>query len=103
MDQLMQWLLAPGILITLTLSVIFSFKSRRSANPRLRGLNASRMNISMGVMLIFIAAVQLFLSGESTLRIVIGALFLVIGVFNLFAGLRNYSVYRRMSEQQGRQ
>ncbi|MNH47365.1 hypothetical protein D3C79_1105570 [compost metagenome] len=52
------------------------------------------MNISMGVMLIFIAFVQMFLAGESTLRIVIGAVFLVMGVFNLFAGLRNLSIYR---------
>jgi uncharacterized membrane protein HdeD (DUF308 family) len=96
MDQLMQWLLAPGILISLVFSVIFSFKSRRSADARMRGIYAARMNISMGVMLLIIALVQLFLSAESTLRIVIGAFFLVLGVFNLFAGLRNLSLYRAM-------
>lgn len=98
----MQWLLAPGIFITLALSVLFSFKTRRSADPMARGINNARMNISMGLMLLFIAAVQLFLSGESTLRIVIGALFMVIGLFNLFAGLRNYSVFRNMGKQQNR-
>ncbi|WP_339207803.1 YtpI family protein [Paenibacillus sp. FSL K6-3182] len=93
MDQLMQWLLVPGILITLVLSAVFSFKSRRSTDARTRGLFTARMNISMGAMLLFIALVQLFLSGESTLRIVIGAIFLVIGVFNVFAGLRTLSAY----------
>ncbi|MDQ8738536.1 YtpI family protein [Paenibacillus sp. LHD-38] len=93
MDQLLQWLLVPGILISLVLSAVFSFKSRRSADARTKAVFAARMNISMGVMMLFIALVQLFLSGESTLRIVIGAIFLVIGVFNLFAGLRNLSLY----------
>ncbi|CAM4116051.1 YtpI family protein [Paenibacillus alkaliterrae] len=94
MDQLMQWLFAPGIFISLVLSAVFSFKSRRSTDARTRGLFTARMNISMGIMLLFIALVQLFLSGESTLRIVIGAVFMVLGVFNLFAGLRNLSLYR---------
>lgn len=94
-DQLLQWLFAPGIIITLILSVIFSFRSRRSADARTRGIFSARMNISMGVMLLFISLVQLFLSGESTLRIVIGAVFMVIGVFNLFAGLRNLAAYSR--------
>lgn len=96
MDQLMQWLLAPGIFFTLVLSAIFSFKSRRSADARTRGIFTARMNVSMGVMLLLIAAVQLFMSGESTLRIVIGAVFMLLGVFNLFAGLRNLSAYRVM-------
>lgn len=96
MDQLLQWLLLPCIIITLVLSVVFSFKSRRGTDAKLRGVNAAKMNISMGFMLMFIALVQLFLSNESTVRIVIGSLFLVLGVFNLFAGLRNLSVYRTM-------
>jgi len=95
MDQIMQWVFAPVIMITLVLSVVFSFKGRREKNQNLRGLQTARMNISMGIMLIFIAGVQLLLSAESTVRIVIGALFLVLGVFNLFAGLRNHSIYRK--------
>lgn len=99
MNELMQWVFLPAIVITLALSVLFSLKSRRSSDRRERGLHASRMNISMGAMLIFIAGVQLLLSAESTLRIIIGAIFLVIGVFNLFAGLRNHSIYRTMKPQ----
>ncbi|MBD2872909.1 YtpI family protein [Paenibacillus arenilitoris] len=94
MDQLMQWLFAPAILVSLAFSAVFSFKARRSKDVKTRGMMAARMNISMGVMLLFIAGVQLFWSGESTLRIVIGAIFMVIGIFNLFAGLRNLSLYR---------
>ncbi|MFF2480613.1 YtpI family protein [Paenibacillus sp. NPDC058071] len=98
MNSLIQYLFAPGIIITLALTVLFSYKSRRSTDAKTRGLNASRMNISMGAMLVFIAGVQLFLSNESTARIVIGSVFLVLGLFNLFAGFRNHSIYRTMQQ-----
>lgn len=98
MDSLIQTVFAPGIIITLVLTVLFSYRSRRASDQRQRGLHASRMNISMGIMLLFIAGVQLLLSNESTARIVIGTLFLVIGLFNLFAGLRNHSIYRTMQQ-----
>lgn len=94
MDQLLQWLFMPGIFISLVFSAVFSFKSRRASDAGTRAIFTARMNVSMGIMLLFIALVQLFLSGESTLRIVIGAIFLILGVFNLFAGLRNLSLYR---------
>ncbi|QNK59928.1 YtpI family protein [Paenibacillus sp. PAMC21692] len=92
--EMLQWVLFPVILISLVLSVVFSYKSRRSADGRKRGINAARMNISMGVMMMFISFIQLFMSDESTLKVVIGAIFLVVGLFNLFAGLRNLSAYR---------
>lgn len=94
LNQFVQWLLSPGIILTLALSVFFSYKSRRNKDTRKKGVNAAKMNISMGSMLLFIAAVQMFLAGSSTLRIVIGSIFLVIGIFNIFAGLRNLSAYR---------
>ncbi|MHA7964331.1 YtpI family protein [Paenibacillus sp. CAU 1782] len=93
MDQMISWVLSPLILISLGFSAFYSIKTRRSQEPGNRGLYQARTNIAMGAMLIFIAAVQLFLSGESTLRIVIGALFGVIGLFNVFAGLRNHGIY----------
>lgn len=99
MNQLLQWFFAPGIMITLVMSVVFSFKARREKAQNIRGLQTARMNISMGIMLKFIAGVQLLLSAESTIRIVIGALFLVLGIFNLFAGLRNHSIFRKRIAQ----
>ena len=100
MNQLIQWLFAPGIFIFLALSVIFSWKARRSGDKRMRGIHGARTNICMGIMLLFISAVQLLLSNEATVRIVIGALFMVVGVFNLFAGPRNLGVYRMMKEKE---
>ncbi|GKU75788.1 YtpI family protein [Paenibacillus sp. L3-i20] len=100
MDQILQWVLFPGIVITLALSLLFSLKSRRSKEPRTRGINTARMNISMGFMLLFFASVQLFYSAESTLRIIIGAIFIVIGLFNLFAGFRNLSAYSSRGQEE---
>jgi len=54
------------------------------------------MNIAMGVMLILLALIQMLLFAGSTLRVIVGAVFLLLGLFNLFAGLRNHSVYRSL-------
>jgi cytochrome c biogenesis protein CcdA len=93
--QKLQWALGLLIVVTSVLSAVFSYRARRSSDARLRGLNAARMNIMMGLMLIFIALIQMILFTGSTLRVVIGALFMIIGLFNLFAGLRNHSHFSR--------
>lgn len=85
-----------GILLTCILSVVFSFKSRRSTDPKLRGLNGARMNISMGAFLLLAALVQLVLFEPDTLRVIVGSVFLLLGLFNIFSGLRNYSHFSRM-------
>ncbi|WP_199615687.1 YtpI family protein [Paenibacillus alkalitolerans] len=91
-----------AIVLTSALSVFFSFRSRRAADPVRRGLNAARMNISMGTLLICMALVQWFLFEPDTIRIVIGSVFIVIGLFNLFAGLRSYGHFSRLSSKPDR-
>ncbi|WP_309121482.1 YtpI family protein [Paenibacillus sp.] len=78
------------------LSVVFSFRSRRSTDPKSRGLNAALMNLSMGALLILASLVQVVLFEPDTVRIIVGAMFLLIGLFNLFAGFRNYGRFSRM-------
>ncbi|CAH0117755.1 MULTISPECIES: YtpI family protein [unclassified Paenibacillus] len=77
-------------------SVVYSFKFRRAADPRVRGLNMSKMNIFMGLLLVILAIIQMFMFSGSTLRVIIGAVFMVIGLFNIFAGIRNHSHYKRI-------
>jgi uncharacterized membrane protein len=60
------------------------------------GLYTAKMNICMGLMLLFIATIQILLFEGSTVRVIVGSIFLLIGLFNLFAGLRNHSVYSRL-------
>jgi hypothetical protein len=85
-----------AIALSCVLSVVFSFRSRRATDPKARGLNAARMNLSMGALLILAALVQIVLFEPDTVRIIIGTLFLLLGLFNLFAGLRNHGRFSRM-------
>lgn len=94
----MEWiqkLLPVLIILSLLVSLFYSFKSRRSQDPKLRGLYASRMNIAMGIMLIIIAVSQLFFFTDSNTRRVFGVVCFLLGMFNLFAGLRNHSYFIR--------
>jgi len=92
----LQWLIMAVITVSLIMTVFYSYKSRRSTDGRLRGVYASRMNICMGIMLLFIAFIQMFLFPGSTLRVIIGAIFMLLGLFNLFAGIRNHGYFTRM-------
>lgn len=97
----MQWL--HGALLVLFAcslfgSVFFSVRYRRQLSRKTRGLDAAKMNMSMGVMLISISIIQLFLFTGSTLRVIVGLVMLLLGLFNLFAGIRNYGVYDRIKE-----
>ncbi|MCR8657957.1 YtpI family protein [Paenibacillus sp. T3-5-0-4] len=98
--QFIQWFLSPVIFLSVLFAIYYSIKSRQAKDPIKKGILGGKLNISMGIMLIFISFVQLFLSNESTLRIVLGAIFLVLGIFNLFAGLRNISYFQRKAVKQ---
>ncbi|TNJ58681.1 hypothetical protein FE784_38015 [Paenibacillus hemerocallicola] len=97
----MQWLHGALLVIfacSLFGSVLFSVRYRRQVSRKARGMDAAKMNISMGAMLISIAIIQLFLFTGSTVRVIVGAVMLLLGLFNLFAGIRNYSLYDRIKE-----
>jgi Zn-dependent protease len=93
--ETIQTILFVLIIITLAMSVYYSFRSRKQTDPKLRGLYTSRMNIAMGVMLVIIAVTQLFFFTDSNIRRVFGTVCFLLGLFNLFAGLRNLSHYSR--------
>ncbi|MMZ71032.1 hypothetical protein D1872_342510 [compost metagenome] len=61
----------------------------------MRGKSSAKMNIFMGFMLIILALIQMFMYSGSTVRVVVGALFMVLGAFNIFAGIRNLGLYAR--------
>lgn len=88
-----------AIVLTSALSVFFSFRSRRASDPIQRGLHAAKMNLSMGSLLISMALVQWFLFEPDTIRIVLGSVFIVIGLFNVFSGFRSYGYFSRISSK----
>ena len=82
------------LLLSLGSSIYFSIKFRKQTDPLVRGVYQAKQNISMGFMLIMLAIYPLYLLPGTNVSITIGILFLLIGLFNLFAGLRNQSIYR---------
>lgn len=88
-------------IISAIFSLTYSFKSRRTSDANLRGLLGAKMNISMGIMLTLLSITLLFIydsaTDGSTIRVIIGSLFLLIGLFNIFAGIRNRKLYTRRS------
>ncbi|CAM3879605.1 YtpI family protein [Cohnella lubricantis] len=95
MINALQWIFGLIVAVSVVLSLVFSYRSRRSTDPISRGLNASRMNICIGLMLIFLALIQMVLFSGSTLRVIVGAVFMLLGLFNLFAGLRNHAHFTK--------
>jgi heme/copper-type cytochrome/quinol oxidase subunit 2 len=94
-----QTVLFAFIVAMLLISVYFSFRYRREKDMKKRGLFAARMNICMGIMLVAISVTQLFFFTDSTVRRIFGTVCLLLGLFNLFAGIRNHGVYQRMDRQ----
>lgn len=80
--------------IFLLLSVVYSFRYRRQQDLRQRGFYAARMNISMGLLLIFLALSQFVLFETNKVRFALGLVFLLLGLFNFFSGLRSQAFYR---------
>lgn len=98
---IMQWL--HGVLLvvfacSLFGSVFFSVRYRRQQSRKARGIDAAKMNMSMGAMLVSISFIQLFLFEGSTVRVIVGLVLLLLGLFNLFAGIRNYGAFDRLKE-----
>lgn len=80
---------------TLGFSIYYSFKHRRQTDPVRRSLFASKMNISLGIMLVSLSIIQFFWFTPSNARIIIGLLFFLLGLFNLFSGLRNHAYFSK--------
>lgn len=96
----MEWIqfsLFTFVVVMLLLSLYYSIRYRRQRDPKLRSLYAARMNICMGIMLIGIAVTQLFYFQDTIIRRTFGTICLLIGLFNLFAGLRNHRTVNRMT------
>jgi hypothetical protein len=91
-----QVILFSFICILLALSVYYSIRSRREKDTARRGLYSARMNICMGLMLVLIAVTQLFFFSESSFRRIFGTICVLLGLFNLFAGIRNHGHFERM-------
>lgn len=92
------WFVFAAVLGTTAGAVYYSFRVRRRTSVKQRGLDAAKTNVCMGAMLIASAVWLLFWFSDSALRRAVGTLFVLLGLFNLFVGLRNHGVYRRLPD-----
>lgn len=94
----LSFVLTAVILLSLLSTVFYSFRSRTQKDAYLRGLLAAKMNISMGFMLVAMALLQIFLFEANTIRTILGIIFLLLGLFNFFSGVRNHMHYRSQKQ-----
>lgn len=97
-----QYLLYAAALIGGALSISYSIRARQQKNAPQRGSLTAKMNISMGVTMTAIALIQLFLFPYSTVRIVVGVLFLGLGIVNLGFGTKHLRYFQRQGQSTGR-
>lgn len=85
-----------GVLALLVGSVYYSITARRrDLHPLASKMTLGKMNISLGVLVLLFGINQFSFEPLTTVRVVIGLLFLGVGLINLVMGTRNYLSYRR--------
>ncbi|KWX71185.1 YtpI family protein [Paenibacillus jilunlii] len=83
------------VMVCLIGAAVYSYTSRRAQNPLEKGAKRSIMNILLGAMLVSLSLICMFVFRGSTVNVIIEAVFLLIGAFNIFSGLRSYGFYSR--------
>ncbi|MBY0218334.1 YtpI family protein [Paenibacillus illinoisensis] len=101
--DVLKYVLIAIFALAMVCSALNSIRSYRAANAADAGFYRSWTNIWMGGMLIVLSIILMFVFTGSSLSIVVEALFLIIGAYNLFAGLRNRSYFARLREHSGNQ
>lgn len=89
-----QSILYGAAIVFLLASIYYSYKRRRANSAKAMGVASSKMNVCMGSMLIALGIIPLFINVQSWVHFTVGIVFTLLGLFNLFAGLRNLSLYR---------
>lgn len=92
----LRYLLFALLVVSCIGAALYSSRSRRAKDARERGIYGAVMNIFMGIMLVVLALIAMFMFRGSTVAVIIEAVFMVLGAFNIFAGIRNRSYFGRM-------
>lgn len=95
MIMLIKYVLFVLLVVFIIGAAVYSFASRRASDPLVKGLKRAVMNMLLGAMLVTLSLMSMFIFRGSTLNVVIEAAFLLLGIFNIFSGLRSHSFYSR--------
>ncbi|MDR9856449.1 MULTISPECIES: YtpI family protein [unclassified Paenibacillus] len=94
-----RYLLFALLVVSCICAALYSSRSRRAKDARERGLYGAVTNIFMGLMLVMLALIAMFMFRGSTVAVIVEAVFLVLGAFNIFAGIRNRGYFHRMKSK----
>jgi hypothetical protein len=86
------------LLIELAVTVYYSIRGRRSRDILQRAIFFARMNIMIGVLFLTMSFAQLFTTSYNQWLIMFAIVVMIIGLFNLFVGIRNHGIYTRLSK-----
>ncbi len=100
MLDIIRYILFAVLVISCIAAALFSFRARRMPNPLDRGIFLGMMNISMGTMLVALSFIAMLMFRGSTPAVIVEAVFIVLGAFNIFAGIRNTTYYSRQKSAQ---
>jgi len=86
-------------LAALVLTIAFGIQYRMVKQPLARKVGQSLMNIFMGSTLILFSINQFLFPDLSTTRIVVAIVLGILGIFNLWMGIKNYRFYKTNMQQ----
>jgi len=85
-----------GVLASLIGSVYYSVNGRRrEMHPLEARMTLGKMNMSLGVLLLLFGINQYTYEPLTTVRVIVGLMFLLVGLFNFIKGTRNFLTNRR--------
>ncbi|MEI0735796.1 YtpI family protein [Paenibacillus sp. JTLBN-2024] len=79
----LRYLLFALLVVSCIGAALYSSRSRRAKDARERGIYGAVTNIFMGIMLVVLALIAMFMFRGSTVAVIIEAVFLVLGAFNI--------------------
>ncbi|WP_257346577.1 YtpI family protein [Pseudalkalibacillus decolorationis] len=80
------------IIVSLVVYIFYKVKEWRTKAPYLKKWTKAKANIALGTFISMFGLNRLFIY-ESTFDLVIGGLFLVLGIFNIFLGYKAYKYF----------
>ncbi|MGM1047927.1 YtpI-like protein [Paenibacillus uliginis N3/975] len=92
---IIRYVLFAVLVISCITAALYSIRARKMSDPLDRGIFHASTNIYMGIMLVALSFIAMLMFSGSTPAVIVEAVFMVMGAFNIFAGIRSKSYYSR--------
>lgn len=97
----------PVLVILITISIVFYFfykvKSFRTKAVVEKSWINTKANIALGSFLVFFGLNQIFIRFDSTIALIVSALFILLGLANVILGYRAYRHYLPLAIKEAEQ